>query len=124
MDVARYIQENLIEAGAALDAFDSALENSDKTAEFLPVTIPTSPRNSQLVFPRPPRSPESSSLASFSSTLIEDDDSEDLRVLRKLLTRKIDERIDTTIGEIEKVMTWLRIIRDVTRAVHRRTLEI
>ena len=84
---------------------------------FLPVTIPTSPRDSQLYFPCPPTSP--SSIISFSSTLIEEHEEDDTRALRKLLTRKITARIDAVFDEVDKILTWLRIVRDVTRSVRR-----
>ncbi|THH28021.1 hypothetical protein EUX98_g6177 [Antrodiella citrinella] len=89
---------------------------------FLPITIPTSPRHSQLVFPRPPGPSLStkSSMSSLSSTLTDGDD-EDTRALRRLLMRKIDERTDAALEEIEKVAHWLRVVKDVMLGLRKRT---
>ncbi|KAI0768084.1 hypothetical protein BD413DRAFT_494063 [Trametes elegans] len=61
-----------------------------------------------------------SSAVSLSSTLIESED-DDTRVLRRFLTRKVEARIDGAFEEIEKVLTWLRIVQDTLRALRRRT---
>lgn len=92
-------------------------------AEFLPVTIPTSVRNSQLVFPRPPHSPPlstKSSVSSLTSTLNESED-DDIRALRRLVTRKIEERTDAAIEEVEKAMDWLRVVKDIVQSLRKRT---
>ncbi|KAI0072753.1 ankyrin [Panus rudis PR-1116 ss-1] len=94
------------------------------SGEFEPVTIPTSNRNSQLIFPRPPPSPPSlsskSSLSSLTSTLIEGEE-EDLRALRRLLTRKIDERTECAVEEIENALQGLRVVKDVVTGLRKRT---
>ena len=61
-----------------------------------------------------------SSAVSLSSTLIESED-DDTRVLRRFLTRKVEARTDGAFEEIEKVLTWLRIVQDTLRALRRRT---
>ncbi|KAL4243728.1 hypothetical protein ABKN59_011456 [Abortiporus biennis] len=104
----------------------SSTFSSEESLEFPPVTIPSSPRDSQLIFPRPPPSPPTkslhskSSMISLTSTLIDGED-EDARALRRLLTRKIDARIDAALVEIEKVTDWLRVVRDVVVALKKRT---
>ncbi|KAI0368717.1 ankyrin [Pilatotrama ljubarskyi] len=67
-------------------------------------------------------SPQSagSSVLSLSSTLIESED-DDTRVLRRFLTRKVEARIEGAFEEIDKVMTWLRIVQDALRSLRRRT---
>ncbi|KAI0690618.1 hypothetical protein BC835DRAFT_1363559 [Cytidiella melzeri] len=115
MERARLIQRYTT-PNEAEEAVDSQL------IEFPPITIPCSPRDSQLIFPRPPDnlSPKSS-VISFSSTLIEGEE-EEPRVLRSLLIRKIERRTDDALSEIEKATTWLRIVREVTRPLRRRTM--
>ncbi|KAI0671574.1 hypothetical protein C8Q78DRAFT_972854 [Trametes maxima] len=61
-----------------------------------------------------------SSVISLSSTLIESED-DDTRVLRRLLTRKVDARTDGAGEEIDRALTWLRIVQDTVRALRRRT---
>ncbi|CAL1716418.1 unnamed protein product [Somion occarium] len=90
-----------------------------EASDFLPITIPTSTRNSQLVFPRPPLSSKSS-VVSLTSTLNEGDDG-DLRALRRLITRKIDERTEAAGEEIEKAMDWLRVVKDIVQGLRKRT---
>ncbi|KAI0649289.1 ankyrin [Trametes meyenii] len=60
-----------------------------------------------------------SSVISLSSTLIESED-DDTRVLRRLLTRKVDARTDGAGEEIDRALTWLRIVQDTVRALRRR----
>ncbi|KAH8100007.1 ankyrin [Cristinia sonorae] len=99
---------------------------SSSPPHFLPITIPSSPRHSQLVFPRPPGPPTlstKSSMSSLSSTLIDGDD-EDTRALRRLLTRKIDERTQAALDEIEKVSHWLRVVKDVLLGLRKRTHQL
>lgn len=93
---------------------------SPSVPDFLPITIPSSPRHSQLVFPRPPTLSTKSSMSSISSTLIDGDD-EDTRALRRLLTRKIDQRTGAALDEIEKVSNWLRVVKDVMLGLRKRT---
>ncbi|KAI0635689.1 ankyrin [Trametes polyzona] len=61
-----------------------------------------------------------SSVVSLSSTLIESED-DDTRVLRRLLTRKVEARTEGALEEIDKTLTWLRIVRDTLRGLRRRT---
>ncbi|KAI0360120.1 ankyrin [Trametes cingulata] len=61
-----------------------------------------------------------SSMISLSSTLIESED-DDTRVLRRFLTRKVEARLEGAFEEIDKVMTWLRIVQDALRNLRRRT---
>ncbi|RPD61117.1 ankyrin [Lentinus tigrinus ALCF2SS1-7] len=61
-----------------------------------------------------------SSVASLSDTLIESED-DDTRVLRRLMTRKIEARTDGAFDEVDKVLTWLRIVQDTLRSLRRRT---
>ncbi|OJT15139.1 hypothetical protein TRAPUB_8311 [Trametes pubescens] len=61
-----------------------------------------------------------SSVLSFSSTLIESED-DDTRVLRRLMTRKVEARADGAFEEIDKALMWLRIVQDTLRSLRRRT---
>lgn len=110
----------LVQQIAAVD-LDDGDEARRVSYNFPPVTIPASERDSQLVFPKPPSSASSSqsSLISF-STLIEGDD-EDMRALRRLLTRKIEARTYRAFDAIEKSSTWIRVVKDVSRTLRRRT---
>ncbi|CCL98167.1 uncharacterized protein FIBRA_00161 [Fibroporia radiculosa] len=56
----------------------------------------------------------SSSMISFSSTLTEGDD-DDTRVLHRLLTRKVDARLDGADEEVDKAVAWLRIVKQTLR---------
>ncbi|PCH42286.1 hypothetical protein WOLCODRAFT_101870 [Wolfiporia cocos MD-104 SS10] len=62
----------------------------------------------------------SSSVVSFSSTLIEGED-EETRALRRLLTRKLVVRMDDAEEEIDKTIIWLRIVKEVLRGLWNRT---
>ena len=44
---------------------------------------------------------------------------DDVRALRVLLTRKIDARLERAGDEVEKAVTWLKIVREVMRGVRR-----
>ena len=61
-----------------------------------------------------------SSVVSLSSTLIEGED-DDTRVLRRLMTRKVEARTDGALDEVDKALTWLRIVQDTLRSLRRRT---
>ena len=61
-----------------------------------------------------------SSVVSLSDTLIEPED-DDVRALRRLLTRKVEARTDGAFDEIDKALTWLRIVQDTLRSIRRRT---
>lgn len=115
------LQYSLQDVVLASPEDDSIL--SPPQPDFLPVTIPHSPRHSQLVFPRPPTASLStkSSMSSLTSTLIDGGDDEDTRALRRLLTRKIDERTGAALEEIEKVANWLRVVKDVLLGLRKRT---
>lgn len=60
-----------------------------------------------------------SSVASIAPTVIENDD-EDTRAIRRLLLRKIEASIVGSWDEMDKVMGWLRIVKEVVRGVKRR----
>jgi hypothetical protein len=60
-----------------------------------------------------------SSCVSIASTFADADD-EDIKGLRGLLLRKIETRIDGSFEEIDKVTTWLRIVKEVVRGVKNR----
>lgn len=60
-----------------------------------------------------------SSVASVAPTVIENDD-EDTRAIRRLLLRKIEAGIIGSWDEMDKVMGWLRIVKEVVRGVKRR----
>lgn len=89
------------------------------TLAFPPVTIPSSPRDSQLVFPMPPSANTSVSTLplSLSSALLEEDD--DVRALRRLITRKIEARTERALEYANAAIVGLRIVKDVTRTLRR-----
>ncbi|PIL29763.1 transporter [Ganoderma sinense ZZ0214-1] len=60
-----------------------------------------------------------SSVISLSSTLIEAED-DDTRVLRRLLTRKVEARTDGALDATDKALAWLRIVQDTLRTLRRR----
>lgn len=60
-----------------------------------------------------------SSILSAAPTITEHDD-EDTRVIRRLLLRKIDAQTSGAWEESEKVVAWLRIVKEVVRGVKRR----
>ncbi|KAG6810470.1 hypothetical protein H0H92_011734 [Tricholoma furcatifolium] len=59
------------------------------------------------------------SACSVTPTLMENDD-DDTRILRRLLLRKIEANVIGSWEEMDKVMGWLRIVREATRGVKRR----
>ncbi|KAG5353024.1 hypothetical protein C0989_010992 [Termitomyces sp. Mn162] len=59
------------------------------------------------------------SVYSLAPTLMENDD-EDTRILRRLFQRKIEAGVIASWDEMNKVMDWLRIVREATRGVKRR----
>ncbi|KAG6816642.1 hypothetical protein H0H87_004388 [Tephrocybe sp. NHM501043] len=59
------------------------------------------------------------SACSVTPTLMENDD-EDTRALRRLLLRKVEAGIIGSWDEMDKVLDWLRIVREATRGVKRR----
>lgn len=61
-----------------------------------------------------------SSRVSLVSTLTDVDD-EDTRVLRRLLLRKIEARLDGSFDEIDQATMWLRIVKEVVRGVKNRS---
>ncbi|KAG2017573.1 hypothetical protein CC2G_007074 [Coprinopsis cinerea AmutBmut pab1-1] len=60
-----------------------------------------------------------SSVASAAATITEHDD-EDTRVIRRLLLRKIEAQSSGAWEELEKALSWLRIVKEVVRGVKRR----
>ena len=55
----------------------------------------------------------------FATTISEEDD-EDMRIIRRLMCRKIESLTSDAWDELEKVVCWLRIIKEVIRGVKRR----
>lgn len=84
--------------------------------------------------PTPPVSPgsllsvlqsPSGSVVSLSSTAVEDTESDDIRALRRLVLRKLPARLDGITDELEKLNTWLYIIRDILRhCYHKSTVRV
>ncbi|KAF8637813.1 hypothetical protein AX16_010731 [Volvariella volvacea WC 439] len=62
--------------------------------------------------PSPPHSPASDSF--------EINDDEDTRIIRRLLLRKVEASIGGAWDEMDKVVTWLRIVKEAIRGVKRR----
>ncbi|KAL1683339.1 hypothetical protein EV122DRAFT_258296 [Schizophyllum commune] len=62
-----------------------------------------------------------SSASSIAETLIEGDDDDDVRLLRRLLFRKVEVGLEGATEELQRVGEWLCIIRDSVRAVKHRT---
>ncbi|KAI0087275.1 hypothetical protein BDY19DRAFT_242332 [Irpex rosettiformis] len=121
LDMVLQRHKNTLERTRLLEKYATPSTETSELIDFPPITIPSSPRDSQLIFPCPPTnvSPKSS-VISFSSTLIEGEDDEP-RVLCTLLTRKIEHRTNDAFAELEKATTCLRIVREVTRPLRRRT---
>ncbi|KAF8896555.1 hypothetical protein BD779DRAFT_1608737 [Infundibulicybe gibba] len=61
-----------------------------------------------------------SATSSLALTVSEHDD-DDVRALRRLLLRKIEGGASSAWSEIDMVMGWLRIVKEVVRSVKRRT---
>lgn len=61
----------------------------------------------------------SPSVPLFQTTISEEDD-EDMRIIRRLMCRKIESLTSDAWDELEKVVCWLRIIKEVIRGVKRR----
>ncbi|KAG6840673.1 hypothetical protein C0991_005178 [Blastosporella zonata] len=59
------------------------------------------------------------SACSLTPTLMENDD-DDTRTLRRLLLRKIEASVIGSWDEMDKVLGWLRIVKEATRGVKRR----
>ncbi|KAF5367068.1 hypothetical protein D9758_003933 [Tetrapyrgos nigripes] len=55
------------------------------------------------------------------SNIIADNDDEELKAIRRLVLRKIEARHDGALDEMDKVVGWLRIIKETVRGVKRRT---
>lgn len=60
-----------------------------------------------------------SSIASAAPTITENDD-EDTRVIRRLLLRKIEAQMAGAWDETERVVAWLRVVKEAVRGVKRR----
>ncbi|KAH9926824.1 ankyrin [Amylocystis lapponica] len=116
-----------------LAQFKTRLEDS-KASHILDSSCPASSQElvhfpSAVAFPLAESAPPSpttslsahSSVTSMSSTLIEGDE-DDMRSLRRLLTRKIGARTDGALTEIDKATTWLCIVKEVARGLRKRTL--
>ncbi|KAF8723840.1 hypothetical protein AX14_009096 [Amanita brunnescens Koide BX004] len=50
----------------------------------------------------------------------EEDDDDDIRIIRRLMCRKIESLTSDAWDELEKIVCWLRIIKEVIRGVKRR----
>ncbi|CDO70892.1 hypothetical protein BN946_scf184804.g24 [Trametes cinnabarina] len=103
------------------DPFMSEIASTVRSATRQPVPFPVtrarSGSDSDYSFSS---SSASSSVISLSSTLIESED-DDTRILRRFITRKVEARTEGALDEIDKVMTWLRIVQDTLRSLRRRT---
>jgi len=53
-------------------------------------------------------------------TAISEEDDDDLRIIRRLIFRKIETLTSDAWDELEKIVSWLRIIKEVVRGVKRR----
>jgi hypothetical protein len=49
-----------------------------------------------------------------------ENDDEDARAVRRLLLRKIEAGVVGSWSEMEKAMSWMRIVKEVVRGVKRR----
>ena len=103
-----------------MTAIASTLKSASPTQDAVPFPPSPSDTSETEYYSIGSLSPARSSAASISSTLIESED-DDMRILRRLLTGKIDEQMDSAFEEIDAVFTWLRIAQDGLRALRRRT---
>ncbi|THV01017.1 ankyrin [Dendrothele bispora CBS 962.96] len=55
------------------------------------------------------------------SVMIADSDDEEIKAIRRLVLRKIEARHDGALDEMDKVVGWLRVIKETVRGVKRRT---
>lgn len=101
---------------AASFAFQSFLDfpSTDSTGDAVSLSRPPSSR------PRSRSDTSVMSTASASSTLVEGDE-DDIRGLRRLLTRKISSLMDGADEEVDKAVVWLRIVKEVLRELGKRT---
>ncbi|KAM5538527.1 hypothetical protein V8D89_007860 [Ganoderma adspersum] len=105
------------------DPFMSAIASTIRSAHpdaAIPFPIASHARNDSGSDDSLKSSSAGSSMISLSSTLIEAED-DDTRVLRRLLTRKVEARMDGALDAIDKALTWLRIVQDTLRTLRRRT---
>jgi hypothetical protein len=58
--------------------------------------------------------------APLSATGINEEDDDDIRIIRRLMCRKIESLTSDAWDELEKIVCWLRIIKEVIRGVKRR----
>lgn len=61
-----------------------------------------------------------SPLASPLATAISEEDDDDLRIIRRLIFRKVEALTSNAWDELENIVCWLRIIKEVVRGVKRR----
>ncbi|KAH6909209.1 ankyrin repeat-containing domain protein [Coprinopsis sp. MPI-PUGE-AT-0042] len=61
-----------------------------------------------------------SSAASAGAATITEHDDDDTRVIRRLLLRKIEAQSSGAWEELEKALSWLRVVKEVVRGVKRR----
>ena len=87
----------------------------------------TEPAGDGVPLSRPPSSRPRSrsdisviSVTSASSTLVEGDE-DDVRSLRRLLTRKVSSLMEGADEEVDKAVVWLRIVKEVLIELGKRT---
>jgi len=79
-------------------------------------TPPVSPVSLMSVLQSP-----SGSTVSLSNTAVEDSEGDDVRALKRLVLRKLPARLDGITDELEKLSTWLYIIRDTLRHCYQKS---
>ena len=101
---------------AANFAFQSFLDfpSTDPAGDGISLSRPSSSR------PRSRSDISVMSVTSASSTLVEGDE-DDVRGLRRLLTRKVSSLMDGADEEVEKAVVWLRIVKEVLIELGKRT---
>ena len=101
---------------AARFAYQSFLDfpSTEPTGEGVPLSRPPSSR------PRSRSDISVMSVTSASSTLVEGDE-DDVRSLRRLLTRKVSSLMDGADEEVDKAVVWLRIVKEVLIELGKRT---
>lgn len=81
-----------------------------------PITRPRAGSDSDNSLLSSPPISAGSSMVSLADTLIEAED-DDVRTVRRLLTRRVEARTDGAFDEVDKAMTWLRIVQDALRTL-------
>jgi hypothetical protein len=103
-------------------AYAGESSDEEKSARRSPDT-PNNIRSSNLLSLQPSIASLSSVYSAHSCvsspTLMENDD-EDARAVRRLLLRRIEAGVIGSWDEMDKAMSWLRIVKEVVRGVKRR----